>query len=73
MSSKLSYRYRFYPTPEQADLLNRTFGLARVVYNRAREMRERAWSERKESVDFPKTSAMLTAMKKNLSSRGLMM
>ncbi len=31
-----AYRYRFYPTPEQASELARTFGCVRFVYNRAR-------------------------------------
>lgn len=60
-----AYRFRFYPTPEQANLLNRTFGCVRVVYNRARAMREAAWTERKESVGFTQTNAMLTALKKD--------
>lgn len=64
MYTDCAYRYRFYPTPEQADLLNRTFGCARVVYNRAREMRETAWKDRKELCGFLKTNAMLTALKR---------
>jgi transposase len=32
---KRAYRYRFYPTPAQADALNRTFGCVRLVYNKA--------------------------------------
>lgn len=28
-----AYRYRFYPTPDQAVTLARTFGCARYVYN----------------------------------------
>lgn len=32
---KRAYKYRFYPTAEQADQLNRTFGCVRYVYNRA--------------------------------------
>ncbi len=59
-----AYRFRFYPTPDQASLLNRTFGCVRVVYNRAREMRETAWVERKEKCGFIQTNAMLTALKK---------
>jgi putative transposase len=61
-----SYRYRFYPTPEQAELLNRTFGCIRVVYNRARELREATWKERKEFCGFLKTNAMLTVLKKDM-------
>jgi len=57
-------RFRVYPTPEQANLLNRTFGCVRVVYNRARAMREAVWTQRKERVGFLQTNAMLTALKK---------
>ncbi|GAB3477456.1 hypothetical protein GCM10027398_33070 [Azotobacter salinestris] len=32
--TKRAYKYRFYPTPEQAELLARTFGCVRSVYNR---------------------------------------
>jgi putative transposase len=60
-----AYRFRFYPTPGQVDLLNRTFGCVRVVYNRARTMREVAWVERKERLGFTQTNAMLTALKKD--------
>jgi putative transposase len=66
MISDAAFRYRFYPTPAQADFLNRTFGCVRVVYNRARAMREEAWS-RKERVGFIQTNAMLTKLKKNES------
>src|SRR5436309_392639 len=59
------YKFRFYPTPDQADLLNRTFGCVRVVYNRARAMREAAWVQRKEDFGFIKTNAMLTALKRD--------
>ncbi|MGM0915929.1 MAG: helix-turn-helix domain-containing protein, partial [Pseudomonadota bacterium] len=31
--TKRAYRYRFYPTPEQEQLLARTFGCVRFVYN----------------------------------------
>ena len=64
MPVECAYRFRFYPTPEQADVLNRTFGCVRVVYNRARAMRETAWAERKERCGFKQTNAMLTALKK---------
>lgn len=60
-----AYLYRFYPTPEQADLLNRTFGCVRVVYNRARAMRESIWIEHNKHVGFIQTNAMLTGLKKD--------
>ncbi len=59
-----AYRFRIYPTPEQENLLNRTFGCVRVVYNRARALREATWTERKERCGFTQTNAMLTALKK---------
>lgn len=64
MISEAAFRFRCYPTMEQADLLARTFGCVRVVYNRARAAREQAWTERKERCGFLQTSAMLTAWKK---------
>lgn len=58
-----AYKYRFYPTPKQADLLNRTFGCVRVVYNRARAMREEAWKNKKRC-GYHQTSAMLPIWKR---------
>jgi putative transposase len=60
---KRAYRYRFYPTPEQADLLNRTFGCVRYVYNRALAERSRAWTQERKRVTFADTCRMLTAWK----------
>jgi putative transposase len=51
-------RYRFYPTTEQASLLRRTMGCARLVYNKALAARTEAWYERQERIDFVKTSSM---------------
>ena len=31
---KLAFKYRFYPTKEQADVLNRTLGCVRYVYKK---------------------------------------
>jgi putative transposase len=60
---KRAYRYRFYPTPEQADLLNRTFGSVRYVYNRALAERSRSWAQEQRRVTFAETCRMLTAWK----------
>ena len=60
---KRSYKYRFYPTPEQADLLNRTFGCVRYVYNRALAERSRAWTQEQKRVTFAGTCRMLTEWK----------
>jgi putative transposase len=59
-----SFKYRFYPTPEQETLLRRTIGCTRLVYNRALFERTQAWYERQERVGYKETSAMLTNWKK---------
>jgi putative transposase len=58
-----SYKYRFYPTPEQAALLICTFGCVRYVYNRALAERSRAWTQDKRRVTFADTCRMLTQWK----------
>ena len=61
---KRAYKYRFYPTPQQADLLNRTFGCVRKVYNLALEARTRAWATERRSMTYGQSSAALTELKK---------
>jgi putative transposase len=60
-----AYRYRFYPTPEQADQLARTFGCVRLVYNRALEARTRAWVAERRRVGYGQSSALLTEWKRD--------
>lgn len=59
-----AYRYRFYPTPEQASVLSRTFGCVRLVYNRALDARTAAWHADQRRLTYPQTSAMLTSWKR---------
>jgi putative transposase len=58
------FKYRFYPTPEQAVALSRTFGSVRFVYNWALNLRTQAWYGRRERVNYARTSAELTTLKK---------
>jgi putative transposase len=60
---KRAFKYRFYPTPDQADLLNRTFGSVRYVYNRALAERSRAWTQEQRRITFADTCRMLTVWK----------
>ena len=62
---KRAYKYRFYPTPEQAEQLARTFGCVRYVYNRALAERSRAWTQEQRRVTQADTSRMLTAWKRD--------
>jgi putative transposase len=59
-----AFKYRFYPTPEQEELLRRTLGCVRLVYNKALAVRTEAWYSHQERIDYCQTSAMLTAWKK---------
>jgi putative transposase len=58
------FKYRFYPTEEQAAQLAKTFGCARYVYNQALEYRTTAWQQEKQSVGYHLTAAKLTEWKK---------
>ncbi|MBW6439979.1 transposase [Actinoplanes hulinensis] len=60
---KRAYRYRFYPTDQQRELLNRTFGCVRYVYNRALAERHRAWFQGGKRINYVETAKMLTAWK----------
>ncbi|SNQ49712.1 transposase (fragment) [Frankia canadensis] len=62
---KRAYRYRFYPTPEQAEQLAKTFGCVRYVYNRALAERHRAWFQEQRRVTHAETDRMLTCWKRN--------
>lgn len=61
---KRAYKYRFYPTPEQAELLAQTFGCVRFVYNSILRWRTDAWNEKQEKIGYIQANARLTAMKK---------
>lgn len=64
MEVKRAYRFRFYPTPEQAQILARTFGSARFAYNHMLRVRTDAWFNEQKRVGYHETSAALTALKK---------
>ncbi|MDJ0742699.1 MAG: RNA-guided endonuclease TnpB family protein [Xenococcaceae cyanobacterium MO_167.B27] len=59
-----AYRYRFYPTQAQENLLRRTMGCVRLVYNKALATRTEAWYQRQERIDYKQTSSLLTSWKK---------
>ncbi|GAA3209884.1 RNA-guided endonuclease TnpB family protein [Nonomuraea helvata] len=62
---KRAYKYRFYPTPEQASELARTFGCVRLVYNRALEERTRAYTLEGRRISYVESSARLTEWKRS--------
>ncbi len=58
-----AYKFRFYQTPEQENLLRRTLGCVPLVYNKALAARTQAWYELQQRVSYKQTSAMLTCWK----------
>ncbi|WP_405976172.1 transposase [Streptomyces sp. NBC_00988] len=61
---KRAFKYRFYPTDEQAAALSRTFGCVRLVYNKALEERTQAWYGEQRRISYVQSSAALTQWKK---------
>ena len=62
--TECAYKYRFFPTVEQENLLRRTMGCVRLVYNKALATRTIAWYERQERIGYKETSSLLTGWKK---------
>jgi putative transposase len=61
---KRAYKYRFYPTEEQARNLAQTFGCARFTYNYALHKRKRAYLDQGVKLSTKDLSAALTALKR---------
>jgi putative transposase len=61
---RTAYKCRAYPAPEQASVLNRTFGCVRVVWNRTLAWRHaRYYGGEQVKTNFTQANAYLTAMK----------
>jgi putative transposase len=61
---KVRYRFRFYPTLVQRQMLARVFGACRYVYNWALRLRSDAWSKEGRSVSYRETSTLLARLKR---------
>ena len=60
-----AFKFRFYPTPEQADALNRTFGAARFVWNKGLAIRIEAWEQRQERISGIDVMRLMTQWKQD--------
>jgi putative transposase len=60
---KRAYRYRCYPTDEQQQMLARTFGCARWIYNWALALKSRAYREEGKRLSYDALSACLPLLK----------
>lgn len=62
-----SYKFRIYPNGEQQALIARTFGCARFVYNHFLNLRKETYEANGETINYVKSSALLTQLKKDLT------
>jgi putative transposase len=60
---RTAYKCRAYPDPEQAHVLNRTFGCVRVAWNQTLAWRRQRYQAGKTGTTYAQASAYLTAMK----------
>lgn len=61
-----AFRYRIYPNKKQQELIQKTFGCSRFVYNYFLGIRIKEYENNKKSVNYNDTSKMLTSLKKEL-------
>ncbi len=62
---RTAYRCRAYPDTARQQVLNRTFGCVRVVWNRTLAARQARWRLKRTGTTYAQTDRALTAMKKD--------
>lgn len=60
-----AFKYRIYPSKKQKELIQKTFGCTRFVYNRYLDIRIKLYEKSKETMTYNKCSNDLTKLKKN--------
>ena len=58
-----AYKYRLYPTAEQAEFFDRSFGCCRVVYNRTLDYMSMFWIGKQKSISYFDAKRQLVALK----------
>lgn len=58
-------KIRIYPNGHQKELIAKTFGCCRLIYNKGLAMRKETYESTKESIGYKETNAMLTSLKKD--------
>lgn len=61
-----AYKFRIYPNKKQEELINKTFGCCRFVYNRYLAKRIELYKNNKETYSYKQCSSDLTNLKKEL-------
>ena len=65
--SEKAYKYRIYPNKKQQELIQKTFGCCRFVYNYFLDKRKSEYEKDKTSLSYNDTSKLLTKLKQELS------
>jgi putative transposase len=58
-----AFKFRLYPTPEQATFINKTIGCARFVFNHFLSRRKEAYEQEQKTLPYSACSAELTILK----------
>ena len=61
--SEKAYKYRIYPNKKQQELIQKTFGCCRFVYNYFLDKRKSEYEKDKTSLSYNDTSKLLTKLK----------
>lgn len=61
-----AYKFRIYPNKQQEELIQKTFGCVRYVYNYYLDKRKTTYEEHKETMNYVLCSADMTQLKKKL-------
>ena len=59
-----AFKYRIYPNKTQKELIQKTFGCVRYVYNYFLDLKQTVYRENKETISFNQMSKLLTQLKK---------
>ena len=62
---RTAYKCRAYPDPAQQQVLTRTFGCVRVVWNRTLAARHARWHAEAKGTSYAETDRALTQLKKD--------
>ena len=66
MNMEKAYKYRIYPNKKQQELIQKTFGCSRFVYNYFLDKRNKLYSSEKKSLTYNQCSKELTDLKKEI-------
>lgn len=61
-----AYKYRIYPNKKQQELIQKTFGCCRFVYNYFLDLKIKEYKENSKSLSYNESSKLLTQLKKEL-------